>query len=451
MAAASGNEEDAESSSMSHGDQDEKFEKKKRLWIFNRKEQLSNETTTDSTQNIETESLQEISSKDDKSNDDIDHDTLIIEEADSKESDQKSQESSSDEGEEISDSIVAATDHDLNDQPTEESSFDNDSSEQLSENLTESKDFSFSETMNDDTEKFTNNELKSEIKKPRRRFWFFGRQRGTPSFESEDNNNNITNTTESTALPLNITIKENSLRIPSEPIMASLEEQEIEEPKPKRSRLLKKTAKTLTLVLAILLYPIVADEVGDYVTIESQSQPQQSRPSVEKQTTDDTEEEPKRLAAEKASGDKDKAKVAEETDALKGQKAKQQVVIGDEKDKMPPIPKSRSTNKNSQNSAPSYSLNERRTMALSFISEVVDRVGPSVVRIDTESHKEQQRGLGNNNGYGPNPLNSYIQQGQGSGLIFSDQGFILTNAHVVDGATKVKGTLIQIGDFYDLL
>ena len=76
-------------------------------------------------------------------------------------------------------------------------------------------------------------------------------------------------------------------------------------------------------------------------------------------------------------------------------------------------------------------------MALTCVSEVVDRVGPSVVRIDTETHPAKDASM---RGYSPyNPPGSYVQQGQGSGLIFSAEGFILTNAHVVEDATKVKG------------
>ena len=79
------------------------------------------------------------------------------------------------------------------------------------------------------------------------------------------------------------------------------------------------------------------------------------------------------------------------------------------------------------------SLDDKPRSTLSFISDVVQRVGPSVVRVDTESYM-----LGQSDS--PQPP-GYMQQGQGSGLIFSDKGFILTNAHVVEGATKVTVTL----------
>ena len=78
-------------------------------------------------------------------------------------------------------------------------------------------------------------------------------------------------------------------------------------------------------------------------------------------------------------------------------------------------------------------LDDKPRTTLSFISDVVQRVGPSVVRVDTESYL-----LGQSDS--PQPP-GYMQQGQGSGLIFSDKGFILTNAHVVEGATTVTVTL----------
>ncbi len=187
--------------------------------------------------------------------------------------------------------------------------------------------------------------------------------------------------------------------------------------KRKRSGALSKTIRTLTLVIAILCYPIVADEVGDYITVGGSDSPST------KSTPDLPEKE------------KPAMNLAEDSQSVE----KNDVEIVDKegwKDKLPPPPKQRI---NQSKNTPS--LNDRRRMALSFISEVVDEVGPAVVRIDTESvSKGRYSGYQNSN----NPLNNYVQQGQGSGLIFSAEGFILTNAHVVEGATKVKGK--QPGD-----
>jgi S1-C subfamily serine protease len=78
-------------------------------------------------------------------------------------------------------------------------------------------------------------------------------------------------------------------------------------------------------------------------------------------------------------------------------------------------------------------LIEKRKVALSFVTDVVHEVGPAGVRVDTETHMRDQSDS-------PQPP-GYVQQGQGSGLIFSAQGLILTNAHVVEDANKVSVTL----------
>jgi S1-C subfamily serine protease len=78
-----------------------------------------------------------------------------------------------------------------------------------------------------------------------------------------------------------------------------------------------------------------------------------------------------------------------------------------------------------------------KLISLSFVADAVKKIGPCVVRIDTETHMFQEE----SRGALPPQHTGFVQQGQGSGLIFASDGLILTNAHVVDDATKVTVTL----------
>lgn len=79
-----------------------------------------------------------------------------------------------------------------------------------------------------------------------------------------------------------------------------------------------------------------------------------------------------------------------------------------------------------------------------FITDVVDRVGPAVVRINTSRTARQAYGgspFGGFFGEIPNSGERQTEQGTGSGFIIDGKGQIITNAHVVQGADKVTVNL----------
>ncbi|PSB55872.1 HhoA/HhoB/HtrA family serine endopeptidase [Chamaesiphon polymorphus] len=90
----------------------------------------------------------------------------------------------------------------------------------------------------------------------------------------------------------------------------------------------------------------------------------------------------------------------------------------------------------------------------SFITQVVDKVGPAVVRINASTTVASRSASGDyiddpilrrffgNGSTAPNrSTEREVRQGTGSGFVIDNQGRIMTNAHVVSGASRVTVTL----------
>ncbi|WP_055665592.1 S1C family serine protease [Desnuesiella massiliensis] len=87
-----------------------------------------------------------------------------------------------------------------------------------------------------------------------------------------------------------------------------------------------------------------------------------------------------------------------------------------------PLYKSMSNNKN-VSYGPTTIASEKDALT---VSEIVKKVGPAVVGVSTKSKVSS--------GF----FNQQVQEGIGSGFIINEEGYILTNFHVISGAQEVK-------------
>ena len=100
---------------------------------------------------------------------------------------------------------------------------------------------------------------------------------------------------------------------------------------------------------------------------------------------------------------------------------------------------------------PNPSVGLENSQNINFIATAVQKVGPAVVRIDASrqissnlpenlKHPLLKRFFGNE-GESLSPVPDKFERGTGSGFIIGADGQLITNAHVVDGAEKVRVTL----------
>ena len=113
---------------------------------------------------------------------------------------------------------------------------------------------------------------------------------------------------------------------------------------------------------------------------------------------------------------------------------------------------------NGQNNTVTYSSNDISNLSNSeynktelTIPQIAKKVGPSCVGVVNKTKVEPQRFYDPFSGryyYTSDPNdNTLVEQGSGSGIIISDDGYIVTNEHVVSGATELS-VITNTGEEY---
>ena len=86
------------------------------------------------------------------------------------------------------------------------------------------------------------------------------------------------------------------------------------------------------------------------------------------------------------------------------------------------------------------------------IPEIAEKVGPSVVGVINKTTVQAQRYYNPFDGryyYSSDPSNDgeTVEQGSGSGIIISEDGYVVTNQHVIDGASEIS-VILNTGEEY---
>lgn len=203
------------------------------------------------------------------------------------------------------------------------------------------------------------------------------------------------------------------------------------EKKKKKSLIVRMIRFTALLGALIAVAPFITEEVEEYLIVPSSSEQVEAKGRSENEKeSDDTTIEQDDTDNSAATGVPQKDKTSEgATSPILGR------LLPKRSNSHPDTPQTKFSPETESSQNNNLSIQEKQRLALSFVTDVVNQIGPCVVRVDTETHyvvDGESTSLQNSES---------IQQGQGSGLIVSNDGCIVTNAHVIEDATQVTVTL----------